>query len=1375
MKKIYSIFSVLLLLSVVSCSREKMTAIEEPAKEPTVPVILSLSNPVVLQAGTKAELGMEMGVKPAISNIHVAIFGRDRYLKDYVSAFPCDKFGEPVSGFVTENSDTAYFLARLPISSSERVLHVIANGPSTLPFNAYENDIMQNLRVSDGNGAYWQRITLTGGITVEEELNEHGQVVYKQDGNGEYIPKEETKAALKGIALIRNFASIAVSSSASNFQLVSYTLCNMPSSGSIAMYSTNHGDWVPGYKSIDRLENHLVKYEDEDDNNTVKTYLGFPVNPELNTSIPTTVDAYNAPGVTYGPGEPVYVYERAVTDDNPPFILMAARYVASGTPTSSTPIQYYRLDLALENGYIPIYRNFQYTIDISGVAVAGYDDPGMASQHNSGSNFSVSLDTRTLPDVSNGVVRLNVEQPNFDWVYNSDSQQFYYKFFLNDGGTVLNGDVEVTEMEGGNALASYSKATSDTGDKRYVNYTLNQPNGTSTLSSTLQLVGTYTSGTDVFRLVRMVTIRVFNAKQIQPTLTPSTVADQEGQLTTLGIPLPWDLQASMFPMEILIEDSAKALNPMDYEIMPVKTTDIDDPSVVFKSLTDNTTPSYCFVRTLNWSDYQRLKNDAELSGSDYIILNCDFETTKVFETTTVYVYNKYFATDASGITTAQATLMGDKYNNITPNRQNISGTSAVVTVKSTGNWTLSISLANGNVAAGASLSATGGASTNGTDVTVTLPENVTENAIRYLLTLTNTSESPAITRTAYITQAGILMTLSSTTASVENGGDTGDIGVTVSVESGVPYILEVLDSRGNVLSTSSEYPATSGTPASRTVTIPVNNTVQSRVFTVRARNTIGTIWHDIYITQAAGVANLSIVDSEIRRSETSATVHLQTSFPTVLKWYNTSGNVLVNTMNVEKGERDVEVTVGANNTSSDRTFRVDLCDTDGNVLRTGTFTQLGDPYLALTTSNSEIGNTTKSATLNVESEAAWTVSVSGGLSGASLSPASGSATPGTEVTLSVPVNNTLSAQTYTVTAENGAFTKTATVTQAAGTASLSVVDTNIWMTATSATVNVASTFPSVLKVYVPGNDVPVVTKNLENTAAHNETITGLPVNGTGTDRTLRVDLCNTEGAVVATGNITQAGTPVLTLTGGGSIAGNITSANLSLVSEENWTLSVTKDGTPIGTSVLSADSGTGSLSSQPIVLTMPVNYTTSPVVYRVTASNGTDTQSVEVTQRAATEHTGATRTFNTGNGNGDDFNTSGNTSASKNGLTASFTGINQYPASGWTNRDYLTLNDNSTLSISITDQTQVYRITGVTMTFSTRTGIFTYTYYDPDSITAVIDGSTAASATEGSNYYIFDWTGSVDYGSQLTLTFIKSGGGIRMESFTVTYTYYTWS
>ena len=86
MKKIYSILSVLLALAFASCVREEPLAIDVEGKEgATVPVVLSFQNPVVLQARTKADIGSEMGEQPAISSIHIAIFGTDRYGRDVLS------------------------------------------------------------------------------------------------------------------------------------------------------------------------------------------------------------------------------------------------------------------------------------------------------------------------------------------------------------------------------------------------------------------------------------------------------------------------------------------------------------------------------------------------------------------------------------------------------------------------------------------------------------------------------------------------------------------------------------------------------------------------------------------------------------------------------------------------------------------------------------------------------------------------------------------------------------------------------------------------------------------------------------------------------------------------------------------------------------------------------------------------------------------------------------------------------------------------------------------------------------------------------------------------------------------------------------------
>lgn len=1329
----------------VSCVREE--AIKELTPEQqTVPVVLSFQEPLVLQASTKAEIGMEMGVQPAISSIHVAVFGTDRYLKDYVSAYPCDSQGNPLSGgFASQNATSAYFLARLPISSKERVLHIIANGPSSLPFNAYENDIMQNMTVTDGNGAYWQRITMPAGINVVET---NGNA--EQTPDGEYIPTPGTVAALSGLTLIRNFASVIVNENAANFEIVSYTLCNMPSSGTIAMYSSNHGDWVPGYTDPSlTLSNYIYSYDG-------KNYLGFPANPDIDTNVPTTVDAFNAPGVSVGPGEPIYVYERAVTTDNPPFILMAARYVDSGTPDSSTPIHYYRLDLALESGYFPIYRNFTYGINISDVSMDGYENISDAVGHNSGSNFSVSLDTRTLPDISNGIVRLYIEQPNFDWVYSTDTKSFWYKFLLNSASSGnLNGDVTVTEKDGGNALASFSVATSDgANDQRSVSYTLNEPNGTSTLSSTLQLVGTYNDGTDTYKLVRMVTIRVFNAKEIHPSLSPATVADEEGQLTTLSIPLPWDLQASMFPMEILIEDSAKALNPASNENMPVKTTGIENLNEPFKSLSGNNQSSYCFVRTLNWSEYQRLKNNAELSGSDDIILTCDFETTKAFSSSTVYVYNKYFATDASGVTTAKTTLYGDPDNNITPNRQNVSGTSATVKVKSTGDWVLNIAMANGGVAVGASLSPSSGSSTTGQNVTVTLPENVTENAIRYKLTLTNTSSS--LTRTAYITQEGIMMKLTSAITTVDNGANT----VTVTVESGTSYVLEVIDPNGTVLSTSETYSATSG-PTDRQVNIPQNMTNHERKFTVRARNIISTVWEDLIITQEAGVVRVNSANDEVRMTATTATVNVACSFATVLKAYVQGNDTPIYTADIAATTgRDETITgIPANTSGASRHIIVNLCDTTtGDVLATKTLTQLGVPDIKLTTSNANIGNTTTSASINVDSEAAWTLTVDGTLSGASVSPASGSAGATNAVTLTVPVNNRLQPQTYTVTGDNGSHSSSITVTQAAGTATLSIVDSNIWMTATSANVNVSSSFPAVLKAYVPGDSNPVFTTNVAAAGVHGETLT-VPANNTGANRTIRVDLCNENGVVVATGNISQAGTPSFSLTATStSVIGNATTTTLNLASETPCEITVEGSGatvsTPLGTSGVS----TGSAGTT-ITLTMPVNYSTSDVTFTVKVSRaGYADESVAITHRRAKVNNGSV-TFDTGNGSTGQFMSS--TSATSGNVTATFSAISDYASDSiWNSRDYTTLTNGTTLTINTASIPNRKALTGLSLTFSA-------TNYTSTSVT--VQGTSAiTTSTTGTS-----WTGE-DTANETAFALSRNNRSLRVTGFTVSYQYYSW-
>lgn len=1331
MKRIlYTILPLLLLTA--ACVREIPGTLEEPLAEPTVPIVISLAQPVTLQAtdATKAA-DMLMADTPSIANIHVAVFGSSGYLKDYVSAVPCDSEGNAISDFAQANNTASYFLVRLPVSTSSRIVHIIANGPSSMEFNAYEGDIMKSLSVTDGIGAYWQRLDLTGGITVETTTNTAGQTVYEQDANGEYIPTYATRTAFSNLKLVRNFAGITVTDSADNFQLVSYTLCNMPKSGAIAIYSTEHNNWVSDYcdKSITAATG-IMTFDDHD-------YAGFPTNPELDTYIPDTEPRFNA--ASSPAGETVYVYERAAVRENPPFILMAARWKESGDP-SSEDIKYYRLDITKGDEYFPFYRNYQYSLDITSCDIQGYDTPGEAARHNSGSNFSVSMDTQELNEVANAKVRLILEKTNYDILYSGDTQEFWFKFIKTEGSVNLNGNVTVTEMTGGNALASYTLEGSDRADnKRYVTFTLNNPGANDVLTSTLRIVGSYSESSKNFELVREVNIRTVNARSSTPSLSPNPVAALAGQKTTLTIPLPLDMPKSMFPQEFLVEDSNKILNPDASESMPVRTG--------VKSLTDNATPSYYFVRTLNWSEYERLVKDAQASGNDTAPLTCKFVTTEGFSSTTVYVANGFFSKTA-GVTDAQVILTGDAADYIAPNDKTFSGTTANVDVNASGTWNLSITLANGNAATSvSSISPNSGSSTSGTpvDVTLTFAENDSENAIRYLLTLTNTSTSE--TRLAYLTQEGVSMSLRvspSASLPVASGGVNN---FPVKVNSGGSYKLQTLDAAGNVLWESGTYGATTS-ETDREVTIPSTDLNTERQVTIRAINNYGTIKKDVKVTQSAGTASITLANDEIRKATTTNTVTVNTNISgTVLKVYNTADpGSPVQTVDSPLSSSET-ITVGENTTSSDRHFRVDLCNASGRVLDTKSFTQLGVAALYLTAAKTSIENNETSVSLNVDSDADWTASVSGGLGG-TLSAASGSAGNTNAVTLTVPVNNTTSAQTYTVTADNGSSTKSVTITQAAGVASLAQVDSEIMMQETSARVSVTTSFATVLKVFNNDtNEVVGTPQNLASTGSVASQKTVTVGAQTGSAITYRVQLYNSNDDPVGS-SITFVQKPTIRISAPStSVAGNA-NASVTVTSDVDWQLTSTNGGT-FGTY-----SGTR-CTNEGVTVNMPVNYTTSDVTFTITAAGTSEAieDAVNITHRAATVNDGSQSFSTVRNG---DFTSS--TSATKGNVTATFSAVSQYPS---ITRAYLTLAaSGTTLSINTASIPNKKSITELTMTFSANN-------YTTTSVT--VQGTTATTASTTAT----SWTGT-DTADETVFELYRNNNTLRMTGFTVSYQYYTW-
>lgn len=765
MKKIYSILSMMLLLAAASCNREMVENAEPvPAAKDRVPIIMSFAEPVTLQAKTKADDGKEMGLLPSIKTIHVAVFGSSGYLKDYASAIPCDSEGNPLSGFVSSNATTGYFKVYLPFDEgpSRRRIHIIANGPSSLPFNAYEGDdaIIKALTVSDGNGAYWTRFETdpTEGEGIMIKTTDTGSGIVKDtDANGDYVPAAKTTEVFQGLKLIRNFAGITVIKSdepgtPNNFAIDAFAVCNMPSEGRIPIYNESSSEWIPGSIRDVTPSGYSGLALDSDFHLTYNAsyYPGFPATPTIDTHIPQTAGEFNAAGVSVAAGGTIFVYERAVTNDTAPFVLIKARYEESADVTPSSPTYYYRLDITPGEHYVPLYRNFNYRVKISGINIPGYSTPGEAAKRNSGDNFSVSLDTQELSEVSNGVTQIFVKQMEVAALYSADPQDFWYQFLLISDGNYYNGatgtpaagastSVTIEEIQTG-ALDSWSRAGSDDAEnKRHITYSLNEPT-TEDLTSVLRITGTYTpSGGAAIKLIRDVKFEVLAKKTFTASFSPSTVGPEAGDQTSLDISLPGDLPKGIFPLTFKIEDSAKGLNPTD-----------EDVSVTpGKSIINASDNAYQFIKTLNWSEYEGLIEEAAASGKSNPVLSLKMKTIKDNASTTAYISSPYF-------NTASTALAVDSDTYISPAHKTVdsSASSYPYKVYSDGNWTLSIGRENGTTIVGTSLSVTNGTATGvgGQDVNVTIPENPSKSDRILVLSLKNTTSG--VERKAYITQSG---------------------------------------------------------------------------------------------------------------------------------------------------------------------------------------------------------------------------------------------------------------------------------------------------------------------------------------------------------------------------------------------------------------------------------------------------------------------------------------------------------------------------------------------------------------------------------------------------------------------------------------------
>lgn len=815
MKKTLYILSSL-LLGLVSCTKTEYEALETKKDvEPTGLVAITMKADIpMLQAHTRA-LG-DFSDIPSIKDIHVAVFGTSGYPQAYALAEPVDAEGNALSEYATTNGDKYYFKVLLPVYEGEAHVHIIANGPASIPFvDQDEDSVMAEMRSQSPVGSYWARIIMPDGILTQ--LDDNG--IMQTDDEGNYIPSDGTAHLFEDLVLVRNFAEVKllIDDTVENLTNVTWTLVNKPTVGSVAPMANGFVDDYKDYE-YDPETGKMV--------NGTEVYDGF-----LFEDDPMDFTIPDESAVNTAVSAPNFVYERPHPgSQKATCLLIKGQYIEEGQTNPDTYFTYYRIDLMDEavGGYFPIYRNYRYQVRIHKVGNRGAKSPTEAMNRDSGGNVSLSTEAQKLTDISDGTSRLYVEyvEKNFT----SGGKKSLWVYYVPDvtTGVVDNSKISISIKTQGTALKEGTEITlapTSTQTGAYVyEFELNEQSETTDLVSVLQIkADNGVEGDDKSTLYRDITLRVMKKMNMELSLVPKQVSGQ-GASTVLGIGLPDNLPSSMFPLEFYIEDINHTLYSTGFDgdeneiIVPVKTD---------KSIVDGTTNSFYFIRTVNESEYL----------ADHTITT-EFKTNKAASATTIYVANEYFKTQSINL------LNDGMYVNPVKTTVPFNATSVKVEVEFASpngkSWTVTAGSGITSITDEDGTAVTGGTG-NGTFI-LNFPAN---NSTTASVTRTATVRYNGTNHTVTVVQNPLEFSVTADTPTVIASATTAT--VTVHAEEGKAWEASISGPNGV---TGYSLSATSGTgSATLTVTLPENTVTSQRQFTITASMTEPAATASATITQ----------------------------------------------------------------------------------------------------------------------------------------------------------------------------------------------------------------------------------------------------------------------------------------------------------------------------------------------------------------------------------------------------------------------------------------------------------------------------------------------------------------------------------------------
>lgn len=664
MKKwlIYMLF----LLLPLACVRELEQVRPETELQPEGKVNLTFTVSGLPVVPATKSLGDD-----AIQDMYVAVFGRNKFLKEYVKATNLRRESDYLYPIVDDAGNPVYdgegnpetiavpqysFNVALSMSDNERTLHFLGNGPQFLSYGSATATlpyILSDEAKNDGQ-AYWQMMTVDHIGALKNEAGD-GYVI-SQGGDGtSFEPDNETRQALSVIPMVRNFAKIILGAEpkeTSHFVPKSFALYNYPKRGTFVPFNSTTNSFIESYhtKDYNALHSAPLRYPG---NFVLEDDLFDDSIPEADEFKDRERAAAAGNRIIFLDDEDAaaYMFERSVpTPSAPPTALLVYGDFYEEDQNGNLVYQdsyFYRIDLMekvqednkLVFKYYPIYRNIQYEVIIGKIHSIGHSTPKAAAFSTGSADVSTSVSTQHLNDISDGTSRLVV----MPWLAHTfthqiteedDFRELQAVYFSNmfasyDGGENIV-SVELLPMTDGSPNIIENLRIDPVPEEnmqgyRVIHFTTIPPQQVSH-SQTIRV----NAGT----LHRDVVITLQNQQAMHLACTPELVTPENNQIV-LSITIPDGLAESMFPLDFIIEPENMTLTPdvsKENNNLPVTS------GASIKAVEEGVAKkqAFHFTRTITLEEYKKLPVRTENDGT-WRTVACYFLPTRDKNATTIWV------------------------------------------------------------------------------------------------------------------------------------------------------------------------------------------------------------------------------------------------------------------------------------------------------------------------------------------------------------------------------------------------------------------------------------------------------------------------------------------------------------------------------------------------------------------------------------------------------------------------------------------------------------------------------------------------------------------------------------------------------------------